>query len=175
MIIKDLKINDLNENILDSFNRYQEIKKAWCFDEENLKIYKTDEKYDWDDLMKVQIIKSLKDIIRGNGFVIGIFDDNKLIGFVSVAGEVFGLENQYRELKYIHVSNEYRGQGLGKELFELMVIKLKDSGIQKIYMSANPSEESQMFYKRRGCTRAVEIKKSCVEEEPYDCQIEYVL
>lgn len=169
----DLKLEDLTDDILDNFSRYQEIKKVWQFQKGQLEILKFNEKYDWNDEYKLEIIKRLRNIKSDGGFIIGGFIDNELKAFVSVASDIFGSENQYRELKYIHVSTELRGQGIGKYLFEIMVERLKNKGVLKVYISANAAEESQMFYRMMGCTIAKEINQRRVEEEPHDCQLEY--
>ncbi|MGL4991498.1 MAG: GNAT family N-acetyltransferase [Sarcina sp.] len=138
-------------------------------------MYTVNEKYDWNDEFKIKIVDNLRTIIKRKGFIIGYYNNNKLKGFVAVDGEKFGSRKQYRELKYIHVSSELRGKGIGKMLFELMTDKLKSIGVEKVYMSSNSSEESQMFYRKRGCTIAKEVKQECVEKEPYDIQLEYCL
>ncbi|MGL4739971.1 MAG: GNAT family N-acetyltransferase [Sarcina sp.] len=161
--------------MLKDFKRYQEINKVWHIEAGKLNVYTVNEKYDWNEEFKLEIIKRLRNILKRNGFIIGYYNSNKLKGFVAIDGEVFGSKKQYRELKYIHVSHEMRGRGVGKILFNLMTDKLRELGVGKVYMSANSSEESQMFYRKRGCTIAKEIKQDCVEEEPYDIQLEYCL
>ena len=169
----DLTLEDLHDEVLKDFSRYQEIKKVWQFVDGQLEIIRFNEKYDWDDEYKLEIIKRLRNIKINGGFIVGGFIEGKLKAFVSVAGEVFGSRKQYRELKYIHVSSEIRGLGTGEKLFELMLEHLRDTKIEKVYISANASEESQMFYRKMGCILAKEINQRCVEEEPYDCQLEY--
>jgi hypothetical protein len=45
--------------------------------------------------------------------------------------------------------------------------------VEKIYISANDSEETKKFYLGIGCKDAIEINKKCAEEETYDRQMEY--
>jgi N-acetylglutamate synthase-like GNAT family acetyltransferase len=85
----------------------------------------------------------------------------------------FGERNQYIQLENFHVSFGYRHKGIGKRLFGLCVEKAKEIGIEKLYISANTSEETQRFYLSIGCKDAVEINKKLAEEEPYDRQMEY--
>lgn len=52
---------------------------------------------------------------------------------------------------------------------------LRSMGAGKIYISAHASEDSQAFYKAVGCVEAKEINQAIAENEPYDCQMEYVI
>ena len=51
----------------------------------------------------------------------------------------------------------------------------KQSGADKMYISAHSSKESQAAYKALGCVHAIEINRKLAEEEPCDVQLEYVL
>jgi ribosomal protein S18 acetylase RimI-like enzyme len=76
----------------------------------------------------------------------------------------------------LHVSNEYRNMGIGKELFRICVEKAKAAGAKKIYISAHFSEETQSFYKKIGCVDAIYISKGISEYHPGDDrQLEFVI
>ena len=47
--------------------------------------------------------------------------------------------------------------------------------MDKLYISAHSSKESQAAYKAIGCVHAEEINQKLAEEEPCDVQLEYVL
>ncbi|MPM19941.1 hypothetical protein SDC9_66368 [bioreactor metagenome] len=113
--------------------------------------------------------------INNNGIVFGAFLEDKLIGFASLKSNFFGQNNEYLEMSIIQVSSEYRGKGIGKNLFNLMVISARSLGAKKIYISAHSSEESQAFYKAIGCVEAEEIKQVVPANEPCDCQMEFVI
>jgi len=85
----------------------------------------------------------------------------------------FGSEGQYVQLKYLHISLNYRHKGIGKELFKLCIEKAKNMGIAKVYISANDSVDTINFYMNLGCEDAKEINKEFAEEEPYDRPLEY--
>lgn len=104
--------------------------------------------------------------------VVGAFNGDKLKGFTSVEAKLFGSENEYLDLSSIHVSEELRGKGVGKELFIIAKKWARGRGARKLYISAHSSVESQAFYKRMGCVEAEEYDKEHVEREPYDCQLE---
>jgi predicted N-acetyltransferase YhbS len=76
-------------------------------------------------------------------------------------------------MPYMHVSNNYRGVGIGKALFEKCVEAAKKMGAKSIYISAHPAIETQKFYKALGCKLAKEINQELKELEPFDIQLEY--
>ena len=78
-------------------------------------------------------------------------------------------------MKFLHVSNSFRKQGLGKKLFLLAAEKAYGLGAKKLYVSATPSENTVNFYLRLGCVLATEIDQELFELEPEDIHLEYVL
>ncbi|MHC0039114.1 GNAT family N-acetyltransferase [Pseudoneobacillus sp. C159] len=170
-----LQLADIHANLLKSFNRYQETKVVWYKDGHQFRL-KNDYFIDnWTDEKKAQVIAELEKCLQTDGIVVGTFRNDGLVGFANIEGEQFGSENQYRELPYIHVSNEYRGQGVGKKLFQLICEKAKGIGTKKLYIAAHPSIETQHFYRSLGCTYATEINQQILKREPLDIQMEYIL
>lgn len=173
VLIKDFNLNDFNKSLLDDFNRYQRVKRCWR--KENCNWILKDNIYieNWDNKKKQQIISELYKCKQHGGSVLGVFCNNKLIGFSSVGSTLFGEYNQYIELIMMQISHEYRNKGIGKKLFFLAVEKAKEKDAKKLYISAHSSEESQRFYKSVGCVEAQEINIQIAKSEPYDCQMEY--
>ena len=60
-------------------------------------------------------------------------------------------------------------------MFGLCAEKARLMGAAKLYISANPSEETLAFYKKIGCVDSVEINAKLLECEPYDRHMEFVL
>lgn len=88
---------------------------------------------------------------------------------------LFGSQKQYADLTSIHVSQDVRGLGIGRNLFEAAKEYARKRGAKKLYISAHSAVETQAFYKAMGCIEALEYDKHHVESEPYDCQLEYIL
>lgn len=170
---KELKINDINNNILNYYNRYQEVKKCYRYEDEKWIIRDVEYIEDWDKNKIECIIKGFLEIINDGGCVFGAYKNNKLIGFAALINKKFGSRNQYIQLDNMQVSFDYRRKGTGKKLFELCINKTKELGVEKIYISANTSEETQKFYLSIGCIDAEEKNKELVAKEPYDRQMEY--
>jgi N-acetylglutamate synthase-like GNAT family acetyltransferase len=172
--IKELKIEDIKDDFLIDFNRYQEVKDYYIKVNENWIIKNNENKFTiaWDEKYKEHKTKNIIKIIMEKGFVIGAYDNKKLIGFACLLNEVFGRKEEYIELKYIYISYGYRNKGIGRKLFLLCVEKAKKIGINKIYIRAGKSLETQNFYLKCGCKDAIEVKEEYKNNED-ERQMEY--
>jgi GNAT superfamily N-acetyltransferase len=174
--LKELSFEDLNGNLLNNFNRYQKANKYWSNETGNWTLIDKEYVVDWDKNKKDNVIQFFFDVINDrNGYIFGAYENRNLIGFSVLLDKKFGTNGQYIQLKYLHISYEHRHKGIGKRLFELCIEKAKTLQIEKIYISANDSEDTQKFYLGIGCIDAIEINKNFVEEEPYDRQMEYTI
>ncbi|MDT2194604.1 GNAT family N-acetyltransferase [Paenibacillus larvae] len=79
------------------------------------------------------------------------------------------------DLAELYTSFEFRGLGIGKQLFALCAEKARQWGAKKLYISAHSAEETQAFYRSVGCVDAVEINQQLADKEPFDIQMEYIL
>jgi N-acetylglutamate synthase-like GNAT family acetyltransferase len=170
---RELKAHDINDNMLDHYNRYQEVKR--CYRKEGGKWMVKNIGYieNWDKGEIENEICGFRKIINGGGYVFGAYNNNELVGFAALLNKRFGSKNQYIQLENMHVSFGYRNKGIGKELFRLCVEKAREIGTEKIYISANTSEETQKYYLNIGCVDAGEINGELAEKEPCDRQMEY--
>ena len=172
---REMTLPDLHRGLLSDFLRFQETYKVW---------YKTDVGYSvkddhfidyWDEEKKGEVIEDLRRCLHNGGAVFGAWDGRNLVGFAAIEGRLFGSECQYVELSYIHVSTQQRGYGIGRELFRFCRAAAKRMGAAKIYIAAHPSIESQKFYKKMGCTYALEVNEEIYIKEPLDIQMELKL
>jgi ribosomal protein S18 acetylase RimI-like enzyme len=173
---KRLELSDLSPDMLKFFHRYQAVKKCWR--KINNKWVLIDNPYieDWDDDFRNQLsTEDFPQAIKSGGALFGAYDNDKLIGFFALDGNLIGSEKQYAWLVFCHVSAEYRHHGIGRKLFNLAVEAARKLGAPKMYISAHSSEESQAFYRAVGCVHAEEIIPELFEAEPYDVHMEFVL
>lgn len=130
---------------------------------------------DWSEDDYRVLIDCLHNTVCTGGFVYGAFSDEELKGFVSVENGFFGGENHYYDLSALHVSEDMRRKGIGRNLFLAAAGWARKQGAKKLYISAHSAIESQAFYRSMGCVEASEYNQKHVRAEPYDCQMEYVL
>lgn len=130
---------------------------------------------DWNKEAYEELVSCLKHTVRTGGFLCGAFQNGQLKGFVSVESGFLDGPCRYMDLSSIHVSEDVRGQGIGRRLFYAAKQWAREQGGEALYISAHSSVESQAFYKRMGCAEARQYQAEHVEKEPYDCQLECML
>lgn len=168
--------NNFNEDSLDDFLRYQEVKECWRKNSENEYVLVPIEYVeDWDLNKRRSVAREILQRIESNGFAYGAFCEGKVVGYILVSNEFFGSSHQYVELLLYHVSEPYRRCGIGKELFKLACNTAREIGAKKLYISAHSSKESQAAYRKLGCIEAVEVNQAIADNEPCDVQMEFVL
>ena len=129
----------------------------------------------WSEADYAFLVTCLQHTLSAGGVVFGAFCEGNLKGFASVEHNPLGSHGQYRDLTSLHVSQELRGNGLGRRLFGLAADWAKGQGAEKLYISGHSAVETQAFYQAMGCREAEECSQEHVSQEPFDCQLEYVL
>lgn len=167
--------NMITEELFRDFHRHQEVTKCWRKIKGEWVVIDNPFTEDWGEKEYEYLVKCLKNTVRTGGVVFGAFDDKKLVGFASAESSFFGEKYKYLELSSIHVTEECRGSGTGRRLFELISGWAREKGAERLYISAHSSVESQSFYRAVGCREAEEYSRYHTEKEPCDCQLEFVL
>ena len=98
----------------------------------------------------------------------GAFDDKTLVGIAILDNKFIGKDKNQLQLKFLHVSRDYRKQGLGRKLFDLVMDKARERGALQIYISATPSENTVKFYLKLGAVVTDEPDPELFELEPED-------
>lgn len=161
--------------LFDGFERHQNVTKCWRKTDGEWAIKEIPFVEQWREADYLKLIDCLNHTLGTGGVVFGAFYQDALKGFSSVEGKLFGMKSEYLDLSCIHVSEDMRGQKVGKMLFGLAKKWAKAHGAEKLYISAHSAVETQAFYRAMGCVEAAEYNPEHVEEEPCDCQLECVL
>lgn len=169
---RKLQKEELCRELFQSFIRHQKVTKCWRYENNQWVIKEEPFIDDWTEKDYQILIACLKNTVDTGGFVYGAFDEGKLKGFVSVEAALFGREQRYLDLSSIYVSEDMRGEGIGKKLFLAAKKWAGEKGARKLYISGHSAVESQAFYKAMGCVEAEVYHAGHVEAEPYDCQLE---
>lgn len=172
---RNITLEELNADLFSNFIRHQVVTKVRRI--ENGEWMIKDEPFidDWSDGDYEFLVSCLKNTIMTGGLLYGAFSDDKLKGFVSVESELFGGMQKYLDLTSIHVSEDMRGNGIGRQLFHKAKEWAKANGAKKLYISSHSAVESQAFYKSMGCVEAEVYNKEHVEQEPFDVQLECIV
>lgn len=115
----------------------------------------------------------LLDCYDHGGSAWGAFEGERLVGAAVLEARFIGRSQETLQLKFLHVSRDYRKHGLGASLFAKAAEKAKSLGAGKMYISATPSENTIDFYRRRGCVLATEVDPELFALEPEDIHLEY--
>lgn len=167
-----LEEKEICRELFGQFIRRQEVGKCWRRVDGEWVIRDDPFVDDWTEEDYRKLVACLQNTLATGGFVYAAFRDGALKGFASVEAKLFGGEQGYLDLSSIHVSQDMRGQGVGRALFLAAKGWARERGGRKLYISAHSAVESQAFYKAMGCVEAEVYHQGHVEEEPYDCQLE---
>lgn len=174
MLFRTLQKNEIQ--LLWSIDRSEIVKNIYYV--ENNKLVLKQEYYDiegWtpgEDKIYTPLFQECYD--RG-GYFIGVFDNSQIIGSMVLDSKFIGTNNDQVQLKFLHVSRNYRKQGLGKLLFKIGVQKAIELGADKLYISSTPSENTVNFYLHLNCRLAEDIDPELYKLEPDDIHLEYII
>jgi len=111
---------------------------------------------------------------RGGSFW-GAFENDMLVGVAILESKFIGSCQKTLQLKFLHVSHDYRKRGIAAALFKIAVEKAWVLAAKKLYISATPSEHTINYYMRLGCVLATEIDPDLFALEPEDIHLEYLI
>ncbi|MDE6840780.1 MAG: GNAT family N-acetyltransferase [Oscillospiraceae bacterium] len=172
---RTLSENEICRELFHGFIRHQVVTKCWRRENGSWVIRDDPFVDDWSEADYQTLVACLKNTAATGGVVYGTFIAGLLKGFASVEPNFLGSDGQYLDLSSIHVSEDVRGTGIGKDLFLLAKGWARERGAKKLYISTHSAVETQAFYKNMGCVEALEYNQRHVDLEPFDCQMECVL
>lgn len=130
---------------------------------------------DWSPQDYDTLVRCLRATLQQGGAVFGAFCGGVLKGFASVEGPPLPQPGKVLDLTSLHVSQELRGRGIGRTLFLQAADWARAQGAGKLYLSGHSAAETQRFYRGLGCVDAQNPDPHHTAQEPYDCQLEYLL
>ncbi len=166
---------EITPDLFASFERYQAVRRCWRKEDGRWVLRDIAFTEEWNRADYDELVLCLAYTLETGGAVWGAMLEDRLVGFASVEGRLFGPDGQYAQLSSLHVSRESRGSGLGRRLFACAVREGIRLRAQKLYISAHSSEESQAFYRAMGCVEAAHYDRELHDKEPCDCQLECAL
>ena len=169
-----LSRENFDETSLDAFLRHQVITECWCCVDGAWALRPVSFVEDWDLPTRREKAADTLSAIDADVPAFGAFDGEQVVG-VAQLGERLGSRGQYVELDRLHVSEPWRGKGVGRRLFAAACDAAINLGAEKLYISAHPARESQAAYRAWGCVHAAEVDPVRAAKEPYDVPLEYDL
>jgi GNAT superfamily N-acetyltransferase len=102
------------------------------------------------------------------GTALGAFDGERLVAIGVVVPHV---RPGIAQLAYLHVSDGYRGRGIGVRLNDDLERVAREAGDEELVVSATPSENTVRFYLGRGFEPDAEPLPELFELEPEDVHL----
>ncbi|MBC2206679.1 GNAT family N-acetyltransferase [Listeria booriae] len=128
--------------------------------------------YDIDGWLESELglyVQRLQSVFDGEGVIIGAFDNNVLVGIVSLEGYL--IHGKTMKLDMLYVSHDYRKQGLGRRLVDIATQEATELGASELYISATPVRNTVDFYMRLGAELAMPPDAYLFELEPLDIHL----
>lgn len=122
---------------------------------------------DSDHALRYQRAFCERHLVAG-GQAIGAFDGERLVGIGVVTPHV---RPGIAQLAYLHVSNGYRGRGVGRRLADEMDRLARAVGDTEMVVSATPSLNTVRFYMSLGFAPTAEPLPELYELEPEDIHL----
>ena len=163
--IELLSAKNFRPDSLDNYLRKQDVKKVYR--KHNGEYILVDCVYteDW-DMEKRRCVA--KDISSNDYITYLAIDNDEVVGFIGLKKDLI---EPYMILDLMQVSAAYRGQGIGRKLFDVGKEEARKAGAEALYISAYSSEETIAFYKAMGAKLTDCPIKEIAEDEPYDLQM----
>lgn len=150
---------------LDDFKRQQKITRIYVKKDGKYVLEENPGLMDWSIDKKREVAQDLRDSAYISYLAI---EEDRIIGFMSLVKELVA---ERMILDLIQVDRDFRGQGLGRLLWEKVVEEAHLNGARELYISACPSEETIHFYKAMGAEVTDNPIMAIAEDEPDDLQM----
>lgn len=98
-----------------------------------------------------------------------------LVGFTVVDCDAMGRNGDYLEMTQLQVAADFRGQGIGRQLFQDGAKWARSRDASRLFLSTHPAIETQRFYEAVGCVDATETLVKHGDPEPVDRPMEVSL
>lgn len=113
----------------------------------------------------------LLDCYDHGGLFIGAYAGKQLIAAVVVDARPVGDYPHYRQLAFLHVSHNWRGQGLASRLYCYAMELTKAQGVAGFYISSTSTKHTVDFYMHQGGKPVVHADKALYTLEPDDIHL----
>lgn len=164
--IKLVDKNNFSRNSLNDFRRYQEVKNVYRLKDGQLRLVYNPFTEDWDDERRIE---KAEEILSGQYVTYCAFEGNRVVGEIMLLPE---LNKDRLIIDSFHVSSDYRRRGIGRALLDAARQEALKRGAHALYASCCSAEETIRFYTAMGFRLSDDPIASCIEDEPYDLQME---
>ena len=164
--IKQADRNNFCETSMDSFDRSQEVQNVWRMENDRLVLKFQPFTETWSPERRRE---KAGEILSGRYLTFCAFEKDAVVGEIMLIPE---LNENRLIIDSFHVSRPFRRCGIGRRLVETAADYARSRGALVLYASCSSAEETIAFYKAMGFRPSEHPIPSCVEDEPFDIQME---
>lgn len=157
---------NFNEASMDAFDRFQRVENTFRMEEGRLVLKRQPFTEDWTIARKRE---KAAEIRSGRYTAYCAFAGDTVVGAILLLPE---MDNGRMIIDSFHVSRSFRRRGIGRRLFEAAADHARRCGAEALYASCCSAEETIRFYLAMGFRPSEHPIQTCVEEEPFDIQME---
>ena len=159
---RNIIYDELSPDYFADFKHEQKWDRQWVKSNTEWTLRTTEGHRSWSVEKRVWISKYIRDQISAGGFAIGAFQEEKPIGFICINGTII---DTYANLTMLFVDDNFKRQGIGRNLFQRAKEIATRMGAKKLFISAIPSEETISFYHSAGCKDTEKIVSDFIDTE----------
>lgn len=157
---------------LGEIDRSETIDKVYEID--GGKLSETDVHYEcsnWDEMELNQIKERFSFELRNGGIAIGAFAGELLAGFGVLGHKFMGPGLDQLQVDLMYVSRNFRKQGIGTTILQMISAEAKIKGANYLYISSTETGSAVSFYMRNGGKIAGIVDDDLFRKEPGDIHI----
>lgn len=168
-VIIEIKLADrsnFTDFSMDSFERFQVVKNVYRIENGKLVLKNNPFTETWSPKQRH---KKAGEIMSGRYITFCAFDRDAVVGEIMLIPE---LNENRLIIDSFPVSREFRRCGIGRRLVKTVADYARGCGASALYAFCCSAEETINFYKAVGFRLSEHPIPSCVEDEPFDIQME---
>jgi GNAT superfamily N-acetyltransferase len=116
--------------------------------------------------------QALEHYVDAGGIALGAFSNGQLVGIGVVVPH---LRPETAQLAFLHVSEPFRGTGIGRRLSDELDLIARNAGDTEMVVSATPSKNTVHFYLSRGYELMAQALPELYQLEPKDVHMNKAL
>ena len=164
--IKQADRSNFCETSLDAFDRLQEVQNVWRMENGRFVLKFQPFTETWSPERRGE---KAAEILSGRTITFCAFEGDAVVGEIMLIPE---LNENRLIIDSFHVSREFRRRGIGRRMVETVADYARSRGASALYASCCSAEETIAFYRAMGFRLSEHPISSCVEDEPFDIQME---
>lgn len=122
----------------------------------------------WDAVALKELQERFRLELKNGGMGVGAFKEEILVGFGVLAHTFIGLHQDQLQIDLLYVSRNFRRQGIGKTILNMLSEEAKKRGAKALYISSTETRSAVSFYMGNGAAVTDEVDKLLFEKEPTD-------